>query len=90
MSLGGLLATNIQRARALLALGSDAEAHILAEQIQAQAEQSGEARLQIDDRTYELEADGGLRIEKDKERAVACVSGRIVLGSVTSVALSRT
>ncbi|HEU5098085.1 MAG TPA: tetratricopeptide repeat protein, partial [Roseiflexaceae bacterium] len=42
----GLLATNIQRARALLALGSNAEAHILAEQIQAQAEQSGEARLQ--------------------------------------------
>jgi uncharacterized protein len=50
----------------------------------------GRARLRIDDQTYDLEADGGLRIEKDKERAAACVTGRIVLGSVTSVALSRT
>jgi hypothetical protein len=50
----------------------------------------GRARLRIDDETYDLEADGGLRIEKNKERAVACVRGLIVLGSVTDVALSRT
>jgi environmental stress-induced protein Ves len=50
----------------------------------------GRARLRIDNETYDLEADGGLRIEKNKERAVACVRGLIVLGSVTDVALSRT
>ena len=50
----------------------------------------GRARLRIDNETYDLEADGGLRIEKNKERAVACVSGLIVLGSVTGIALSRT
>jgi len=48
------------------------------------------ARLLIDDQAYDLEADGGLRIEKDKERTVACVTGRIVLGSVASVPLNRT
>jgi environmental stress-induced protein Ves len=50
----------------------------------------GRARLLIDDQAYDLEADGGLRIEKDKERTVACVAGRIVLGSVASVPLNRT
>ena len=50
----------------------------------------GRARLRIDNETYDLEADGGLRIEKNKEPAVACVSGLIVLGSVTGIALSRT
>ena len=50
----------------------------------------GRARLRIDDATYNLEADGGLRIETDKKRAIACVAGLIVLGSVTPVALSRT
>jgi uncharacterized protein len=50
----------------------------------------GRARLRIDDQAYDVGADGGLRIEKDKERGVACVTGRIVLASVTSVALSRT
>ena len=50
----------------------------------------GGARLLIDDQAYDLEADGGLRIEKDKERTVACVTGRIVLGSVASVPLNRT
>ena len=49
----------------------------------------GQARLRIDDETYDLEADGELRIDKNKERAVACVAGLIVLGSVTSV-VSRT
>jgi environmental stress-induced protein Ves len=48
------------------------------------------ARLRVDNETYDLDADGGLRIERNKERAVACVTGRIVLGSVTSVALNRT
>jgi environmental stress-induced protein Ves len=50
----------------------------------------GTARLLIDDQAYELVADGGLRIEKDKERTVACLTGRIVLGSVASVPLNRT
>jgi uncharacterized protein len=50
----------------------------------------GRARLRIDNETYDLEADGGLRIEENKERAVACVRGLIVLGSVTGVALNRT
>lgn len=50
----------------------------------------GRARLRLDDETYDLEADGGLRIERNKEQAIACVSGLIVLGSVASVALSRT
>ena len=42
----GLVATNIQRARALLALGHSDEAHMAAENVQAQAMQSGEVRLQ--------------------------------------------
>jgi uncharacterized protein len=50
----------------------------------------GQARLQIDDRTFDLAADGGLRIERSNERVAACVAGLIVLGSVTSVTLSRT
>ena len=50
----------------------------------------GRARLRIDNEMYDLEADGGLRIEENKERAVACVRGLIVLGSVTGVALTRT
>ena len=50
----------------------------------------GRARLRIDDETYDLEADGGLRIEENKERAVGLRTGLIVLGSVTSVALNRT
>jgi uncharacterized protein len=49
----------------------------------------GRARLRIDDETYDLQADGGLRIERSKECGVACVTGLIVLGSVTSV-VSRT
>jgi uncharacterized protein len=40
------------------------------------------ARLQIGDQTYELEPDDALRIEK--ERAVTCMRGLIVLGSVVS------
>lgn len=47
------------------------------------------ARVRIDDETFDLAADGGLRIERSTERAVACVSGLIVLGSVTA-AVSRT
>ena len=47
----------------------------------------GRAQLRIDDQTYDLEPDGGLRIEKAS--AVACLTGLIVLGSVTSV-VSRT
>ena len=50
----------------------------------------GRARLLIDDQAHNLEADGGLRIDRDKERTVACVSGRIVLGSVAGVPLNRT
>jgi uncharacterized protein len=50
----------------------------------------GRARLRIDNETYDLDADGGLRIEENKERVVACVRGLIVLGSVTGVALNRT
>lgn len=50
----------------------------------------GQARLRIDDETYGLATDGGLRIEEDKDRVVGCVTGLIVLGSVTSVALNRT
>jgi environmental stress-induced protein Ves len=49
----------------------------------------GRARVRIDEETFELEADGGLRIERTGERAVACVAGLIVLGSVAS-AVSRT
>jgi environmental stress-induced protein Ves len=49
----------------------------------------GRARLQIDDETYDLDADGGLKIES-KEGVAACLTGLIVLGSVTSVALNRT
>jgi uncharacterized protein len=50
----------------------------------------GRARLRIDDETYDLDADCGLKIERIKEGVVACLTGRIVLGSVTSVALNRT
>jgi uncharacterized protein len=50
----------------------------------------GRARLLIDDQAYDLEADDGLRIERDKERTAVCVAGRIVLGSVASVPLNRT
>ena len=42
----GLVATNIQRARALLTLGHSDEARMLAENVQAEAMQSGEVRLQ--------------------------------------------
>jgi environmental stress-induced protein Ves len=51
---------------------------------------SGRARLRIDDETYDLDADGGLKIERSKESVAACLTGLIVLGSVTSVALNRT
>ena len=50
----------------------------------------GRARLRIDDETYDLDADGGLKIERSKEGVAACLTGLIVLGSVTSVALNRT
>jgi environmental stress-induced protein Ves len=50
----------------------------------------GRARLRIDNETYALDADGGLRIEENKERAVACVRGLIVLGSVAGGTLNRT
>jgi environmental stress-induced protein Ves len=50
----------------------------------------GRARLLIDGQAYDLEADGGLRIEMYGERTVACVTGRIVLGSMASVPLNRT
>ena len=50
----------------------------------------GRARLRIDDETYDLDADGGLEIERSKEGVAACLTGLIVLGSVTSVALNRT
>lgn len=50
----------------------------------------GGARLRIDDQTFDLAADGGLRIERSKKRIVACVTGLVVLGSVTSTALNRT
>jgi uncharacterized protein len=50
----------------------------------------GRAQLKIDGETHDLEADGGLRIEKSKKGAIACVTGLVVLGSVASVALSRT
>jgi environmental stress-induced protein Ves len=51
---------------------------------------AGRAQLKIDGETHDLEADGGLRIEKSKKGAIACVTGLVVLGSVASVALSRT
>jgi environmental stress-induced protein Ves len=50
----------------------------------------GRAQLKIDGETHYVEADGGLRIEKSKKGAIACVTGLILLGSVASVALSRT
>ncbi len=50
----------------------------------------GRARLRVDDETYDLDADGGLKIERSKEGVAACLTGLIVLGSVTSVALNRT
>ena len=50
----------------------------------------GRARLRIDDETYDLDADGGLKIERSKAGVAACLKGQIVLGSVTSVALNRT
>jgi hypothetical protein len=50
----------------------------------------GRARLRIDDETYDLDADGGLKIERSKEGVAACLTGLIVLGSVTRVALNRT
>ena len=50
----------------------------------------GRARLRIDGETFDLEADGALRIEAGKKAAVACEAGLIVLGSVASAALSRT
>ena len=50
----------------------------------------GRARLGIDGETYDLGADGALKIESGKKETVACVTGLIVLGSVASVALSRT
>jgi hypothetical protein len=42
----GLVATNIQRARALLTLGHSDQARMLAEKVQTEAVQSGEVRLQ--------------------------------------------
>jgi uncharacterized protein len=50
----------------------------------------GRARLRIDDETYDLGADGGLKIERIKAAVATCLTGLIVLGSVTSVALNRT
>jgi environmental stress-induced protein Ves len=50
----------------------------------------GRARLGIDGETYDLEADRALKIENSAKQAVACMTGLIVLGSVASVALSRT
>lgn len=49
----------------------------------------GQARLQIGGKAYDLEADGGLRIE-DEDGVVGCLAGLLVLGSVTDVALNRT
>lgn len=50
----------------------------------------GRTRLRIDDQAYDLEADGGLRIESNEAWALACAAGLIVLGSVASVPLNRT
>jgi environmental stress-induced protein Ves len=50
---------------------------------------AGRVRLQIGAKAYDLEADGGLRIE-DEDGVVACLDGALVLGSVTDVALNRT
>lgn len=47
----------------------------------------GNARLQVGEKTYDLEADGGLRIEGEAGIAT-CPVGLVVLGSVT--ALNRT
>jgi environmental stress-induced protein Ves len=48
----------------------------------------GRARLRIDDETYDLAGDGGLRVER--RCGMTGVAGSILLGSVTDVALSRT
>ena len=42
------------------------------------------ASLQLQDRVHDLPADGGLRIE-DWQGTATCVSGRIVLGSISCV-----
>lgn len=47
----------------------------------------GHARLQVGERTYDLEADGAIRIEGD-EGVATCPVGLVVLGSVA--ALNRT
>lgn len=49
----------------------------------------GRARLQVAGKTYDLEADGGLRIE-DEDGVVSCLAGVMVLGSVSDNALKRT
>ena len=45
--------------------------------------------MQIGGKTYDLEADGGLRIDNE-DGGVSCLAGVFVLGSVTDVALNRT
>jgi environmental stress-induced protein Ves len=46
---------------------------------------AGRAVLRLRDEEYDLQADGGLRIEETGETVAICSAGRIVLGSITCV-----